>query len=62
MLYIDRAWHTRSIPVHTGKPAAAAKSGEQKMVYPRTHGETRLIETDEDGQEGLSPYTRGNRP
>ena len=51
----------RSIPAHTGKPAASATSPARSRVYPRTHGEARVAEIVYARPSGLSPHTRGSR-
>ena len=50
----------RSIPVHTGKPILTPMTSPIIWVYPRTHGETKYRRLHISGEQGLSPYTRGN--
>ncbi len=54
--------HIRSIPVHTGKPSETLSPSTVNSVYPRTHGETVIINRHYQPPQGLSPYTRGNHP
>ena len=51
---------TGSIPVHTGKPPHLAVARCHCRVYPRTHGETGIVDLPVLEGVGLSPYTRGN--
>ena len=50
----------RSIPAHTGKPAAAEKRVCRARVYPRPHGEALEIHDGLEREPGLSPPTRGS--
>ncbi len=58
---IARLFAERSIPVHTGKPIENSRHPQHQWVYPRTHGETAPPLSHLTLEEGLSPYTRGNR-
>ena len=51
----------RSIPARAGKPPSRGSSRFLLWVYPRTRGETALLDDTEFALEGLSPHARGNR-
>ena len=50
-----------SIPAHTGKPSKPYSQPGNPGVYPRTHGETVVMDVALPSAQGLSPHTRGNR-
>ena len=54
--------HHGSIPAHTGKPGPRPRKVASSAVYPRPHGEARRDHSVEQGNQGLSPPTRGSRP
>ena len=51
----------RSIPAHAGEPKTLRQAREILEVYPRPRGGTVGVRLGEDGLQGLSPPTRGNR-
>ena len=55
-IYLDMG----PIPVRTGEPAWDASLFWLDRAYPRSHGETPIINTSSVALGGLSPFARGN--
>ena len=50
-----------SIPAQAGKPSSDGPARRRSKVYPRTGGETGVLDNELHAFEGLSPHRRGNR-
>ena len=54
------AWISGSIPAQAGKPCISARRARFLRVYPRTGGETKILQATDWMGSGLSPHRRGN--
>ena len=53
---------TGPIPARAGKPSRSGADSTKTRAYPRSCGETPMIEAVSTSPQGLSPLVRGNRP
>ena len=51
---------SRYIPVCTGQSVAQCRHQFVKQVHPRMHGAISILHQEERGDQGTSPYARGN--